>query len=216
MQKKTVKFNRRKHKRDPWITFGILRSVNKKNQLYRTLKQTKINLEIYETRKQRFNQYKNTLRKTIKEAKKKYFSNQFGRYEGNSKKTWQTIDNALHKKSRKTIPDAISINAKLSTNKQEIANEFKSILQLSVQTIKFQLLINTSYKSYLSTQTVSTFNFKLIDNTTTMRYLSNLNISHSCGHDNLSTVTLKYIANEIYECINYSNYKPIYYHRYIP
>ena len=44
MQKKTVKFNRRKHKRDPWITFGILRSVNKKNQLYRTLKQTKINL----------------------------------------------------------------------------------------------------------------------------------------------------------------------------
>ena len=79
MQKKTVKFNRRKHKRDPWITFGILRSVNKKNQLYRTLKQTKMNLEIYETRKQRFNQYKNTLRKTIKEAKKKYFSNQFGR-----------------------------------------------------------------------------------------------------------------------------------------
>ena len=57
MQKKTVKFNRRKHKRDPWITFGILRSVNKKNQLYRTLKQTKMNLEIYETRKQRFNQF---------------------------------------------------------------------------------------------------------------------------------------------------------------
>ena len=38
MQKKTVKFNRRKHKRDPGIIFGILRSVNKKNQLYRTLK----------------------------------------------------------------------------------------------------------------------------------------------------------------------------------
>ena len=72
MQKKTVKFNRRKDKRDPWITFSILRSVNKKNQLYRTLK-TKMNLEIYEIRKQRFNQYKNTLRKTIKEAKKKVF-----------------------------------------------------------------------------------------------------------------------------------------------
>ena len=68
MQKKTVKFNRRKHKRDPWITFGILRSVNKKNQLYRTLKQTKINLEIYEKRKQRFNQYKNKLRKTMRRS----------------------------------------------------------------------------------------------------------------------------------------------------
>ena len=38
------------------------------------IKQTKMNLEIYEIRKQRFNQYKNALRKTIKEAKKKYFS----------------------------------------------------------------------------------------------------------------------------------------------
>ena len=200
MQKKTVKFNRRKHKRDPWITFGILRSVNKKNQLYRTLKQTKMNLEIYETRKQRFNQYKNTLRKTIKEAKKKYFSNQFGRYEGNGKKTWQTIDNALHRKSRKTIPDAISINAKLSTNKQEIANEFNKYFATICANNQIPTT-NTSYKSYLSTQTESTFNFKLIDNTTTMRYLSNLNLSHSCGHDNLSTVTLKYIANEISECL---------------
>ena len=34
-----------------------------------------------------------------------------------------------------------------------------------------------------------------------MRYLSNLNPSHSYGHDNLSTVPLKYIANEISECL---------------
>ena len=208
MQKKTVKFNRRKHKRDPWITFGILRSVNKKNQLYRTLKQTKMNLEIYEIRKQRFNQHKNTLRKTIKEAKKKYFSNQFGRYEGNGKKTWQTIDNALHRKSRKTIPDAISVNTRLNTNKQEIANEFNKYSATICANNQIPTT-NTSYKSYLTTQTVSTFNFKLIDNATTMRYLSNLNPSHSCGHDNLSTVTLKYIANEISECLTLIINQPI-------
>ena len=34
-----------------------------------------------------------------------------------------------------------------------------------------------------------------------MRYLSNLNLSHSFGHDNLSTVILKYIANKISECL---------------
>ena len=79
---------------------------------------------IYETRKHRFNQYKNTLRKTITEAKKRYCFNQFGRHEGNGKKTWKTIDNALHRKSRKAIPGAISVKTKLSTNIQEVANEF--------------------------------------------------------------------------------------------
>ena len=81
MDKKTVKFNRRKHKRDPWITFGILRSVNKK-KLYKCLKLNKSDSTIFGERKQWFNQYKNTLRKTITQAKQLYFSNQFTKHEG--------------------------------------------------------------------------------------------------------------------------------------
>ena len=159
-----------------------------------------MNSAIYETRKHRFNQYKNTLRKTITEAKKRYFSNRFGRYEGNGKKTWKTIDNALHRKSRKAIADAISVNTKLSTNKQGIANEFNKYFA-TICANNHTPTTNRSYKSYLKTRPRSTFNFKLIDNTTTLRYLSNLNLSHSCGHDNLSTVILKYIAKEITECL---------------
>ena len=34
-----------------------------------------------------------------------------------------------------------------------------------------------------------------------MHHLSKLTASHSCGHDNLSAITLKSIANEICECI---------------
>ena len=88
----------------------------------------------------------------------------------------------------------------MNTNKQEIANEFNKYFATICANNQI-LTTNTSYKSYLTTQTVSTFNFKLIDNATTMPSLSNLNPSHSCGHDNLSTVTLKYIANEISECL---------------
>ena len=47
----------------------------------------------------------------------------------------------------------------------------------------------------------STFNFDLIDSATTMHYLSKLTPSHSCGHDNLSAITLKCIANEICKCL---------------
>ena len=71
------------------------------------------------------------------------------------------------------------------------------LISCTCRVVFLKLVYCIGDKSYLTTQTVSTFNFKLIDNATTMRYLSNLNPSHSCGHDNLSTVTLKYIANEI-------------------
>ena len=116
-----MKFNRRRHKRDTRITFGILRSVNKKNKLYKCLTQTKSDSTLFEERKQRFNQYKNTLRKTIAQAKKLYYSNQFTRHVGNGHKTWHTIDSALHRKPLKSTPDAISIHvdSKLCTNKKK-------------------------------------------------------------------------------------------------
>ena len=60
-------------------------------KLYKCLKQTKSDSTILEERKQRFNRYKNTLRKTITQTKKLYYSNQFARHVGNGQKTWQTI-----------------------------------------------------------------------------------------------------------------------------
>ena len=67
------------------------------------------------------------------------------------KKTWKTIDNALYRKPRKAIPDAISVNTKLSTNKQEIANEFNKYLA-TICANNHTPTTNRSYKSYLRTR----------------------------------------------------------------
>ena len=37
LTKNEVKFNRTKHTRDPWMTYGILNSVNRKNLVYKEL-----------------------------------------------------------------------------------------------------------------------------------------------------------------------------------
>ena len=50
---------------------------------------------------------KNTLRRLINQAKKLYFSSQFIEQRGNGRKTWQTIDNALHKKSNRPISQTV-------------------------------------------------------------------------------------------------------------
>ena len=51
------------------------------------------------TIKQEFNVYKNMLCRLINQAKNIYLSTQFEKKNrGDGKKTWQTIDNALHRK----------------------------------------------------------------------------------------------------------------------
>ena len=48
---KIVKFNKKKHKRDPWITYGILKSVNQKNLLFKRMKKTNVESPLYDDRK---------------------------------------------------------------------------------------------------------------------------------------------------------------------
>ena len=46
-----VRFNVKKHKKTPWITTGILNSINRRNKLYKVLKQTKTDAISYATKK---------------------------------------------------------------------------------------------------------------------------------------------------------------------
>ena len=62
----TVKSNTvKKHKKNPWITVGILKSINQGNKLYKKFKLTRIDLIIYVAKKTIFNRFRNTLKKTI-------------------------------------------------------------------------------------------------------------------------------------------------------
>ena len=121
---------------------------------------------------------------------------------GNGQKTWQTIDNALNKKPKKSTPDTISMDSKLCTNKKEIANQFNNYFPTICAKNKIPD-INKNFTSYLNTPIESTFHFDHIDDATTMHYLSKLTPAHSCGHDNLSAIALKCIANEICECLTF-------------
>ena len=121
---KIVKFNKKKHKRDPWITYGILKTVNQKNLLFKRMKKTNVELPLYDDRKQQFNSYKNLLRRLINQAKTLYYGTKFNRHRGNGKKTWRTLDNALHRKTKRTTPDAMLIKEEICTNKTDIADAF--------------------------------------------------------------------------------------------
>ena len=75
--KKTVKFNKKKHKKSKWMTYGILNFINKKDRLYKLILKTVVNSDKYAALKATFKQYRETLRRSIKEPKKYTITERF-------------------------------------------------------------------------------------------------------------------------------------------
>ena len=70
---KSVRYQKRKHKKSKWMTTGILNSINTKDGLYKTLLKTGTNNDDYRVAKANFKRYRDILRNSIKRAKMLYY-----------------------------------------------------------------------------------------------------------------------------------------------
>ena len=108
---KQVKFDKKKHKKSPWITKGILKSLDCRDKLYRSFKQCRVGTEVYNTLKTNLHTFKTILKRSISSAKKVYYNNVFNQYKFKIKKTWGTIKDILNKKNNTSAsPDSLNIN----------------------------------------------------------------------------------------------------------
>ena len=62
---KVKKINKRKHKREKWMTDELLKLVVRKNELYVEWKTTTVNDPLFEQRKRNFRTYNNTNKKNL-------------------------------------------------------------------------------------------------------------------------------------------------------
>ena len=90
---KTVKPSRRRVPLKPWISPGILCSINRKNKLYKKYLQT--NSDKHE---KAYQKYRNFLTNVLREAKRLYFQNYFKACKGSSKETWKLLREATNSK----------------------------------------------------------------------------------------------------------------------
>ncbi len=199
MPTKVVKFNKKKHKRNPWITFGIIQSINQRNKIYKKLKQTNVESNAYHMQKLTFNHYKNTLRKTIARAKKSYFNNLFDRYKHDLKKTWSIISETLNKSKRSLIPESMTINGADCCNIDIIVNQFNTFFSTITEqnNVNLDTHEESSFSDYLTENIQSNFQFSIITDDMTKNIISNMKDSHSRGHDGINTELLKLIRSDI-------------------
>ena len=117
--------SKRNRKANPWITDGLIISIAHKEALYddwddsRTEDEPEGNPQL----KQKYKDYRRTLKHTINAAKAKYYGIKINQNMGNLKKTWALV-NELRGKRKSGIKPPFIINNQRIINRRVIANEF--------------------------------------------------------------------------------------------
>ena len=122
---KRVKFNGRKHKKTSWITIGLIKSINFRDKLYRQLKLSNDQTELYQSVKQNLKTYNLILKQAIKNAKCNYYITRFNKYKNDAKSMWAEINCLLNKqKNSNSLPEKFNINGVTESNLSVIVEKF--------------------------------------------------------------------------------------------
>ena len=150
------KQSKRNRLSNPWITNGIIASVQRKSYFYEQWKKScsKENKRGNESLYSRYKKYRLELRKVIKCAKKDYYCKKFDKVKGNIKKTWELI-NELRGKSKSNFKASFVINGKIVEDRREIAKEFNIFFSSTAKKLNSKV-----YSSTLPNNERFTHNFK--------------------------------------------------------
>ena len=190
---KRVKVNKYKHKLSPWITLGIIKSIEFRDQLYKQLKSTPTESYEYDRIKHNLKLYNGYLSHCIRCAKKDFYTREFDKYKNDIRKTWDTLKLVINKTKPKTqFPNHFLINNRIVTETASIADEFNKYFTEIGSNLAST--INTSnkpsFKSYLNKPCSSSFNFEYTTPEGVGKVISNLKPKNSSGHDNISSKLL--------------------------
>ena len=193
LPKKIVKFDKRKHKKAKWMSNGLLKSINTKDRLYKKLIKTDIEDPQYVTLKNEFTNFKNTLRRSINEAKRLYYMRTFALYKNDVKQTWSVIKDTLQRKLHSSPSSKFILNNNTITDLDEIATEFNKYFinigrSLSDQIQSIHSSLDDLPKQHKPT---SIFSFNPVNEECIAKYIKKLKNKSSYGYDNISNKLIK-------------------------
>ena len=198
---KVKKFNKRRDKKEPWMTNKLLLMVNHKNELYVDWKRSAKHSENYNGKKVNFKTYEKIVDNEIVQAKKIYYSNVFHMYKSSMKKTWQIINETLsRKKVDNMLPDTFIKNGNELSDPKEIANAFNEYFSKIGSNLASNINCTEdgqSYKVYLQNPTLKKFAFKKVNDNKVLSIINKLKNKKSRGADNISNQLLKTIKQEL-------------------
>ena len=201
---KSVKFNKYKHKKNKWISKGIIKSIEIKDKLYKLMIQHTIDdVEAHQYIKNTFNIYKNMLKKLIRQAKRLYYIATFARFKHNIKQTWKIIKETLNRSKRDALPNRFLVGEQYIDDPKEIANAFNSYFINIGPSVASHIVTDVSYKDYLSENHTTTIKMKFVKEEAVDSIINKLKNKTSRGIDGISNQILKIAKAELLRPITF-------------
>ena len=201
---KSVKFNKYKHKKNKWISKGIIKSIEIKDKLYKLMIQHTIDdVEAHQYIKNTFNIYRNMLKKLIRQAKRLYYIATFARFKHNIKQTWKIIKETLNRSKRDALPNRFLVGEQYIDDPKEIANAFNSYFINIGPSVASHIVTDVSYKDYLSENHTTTIKMKFVKEEAVDSIINKLKNKTSRGIDGISNQILKIAKAELLRPITF-------------
>lgn len=190
---KVSKIKNNMRKRKCWITNGIVKSIEKRDELFRQTQLEPLN----ENLKNQYVVYRNKLTSLIKKTKISYFKSKINQNKTCTKKLWFTVKEMCNSSNPQTnISKIYNENNTIITDKLDICNIFNNIFSNMGENMAKKIKKNNNYKEKKKININSMF---LVPTTPdeVRECILRLKPNKSPGIDGIKSSTLKHIAAEI-------------------
>lgn len=178
----------------PWISKGLLRSIKKKNKLYKQFLYSPNpgNESIYKV-------YKNKLTHSIRVAKRLYYDKKLADNKSNIKETWKILNSIINKKNPKSkLNSVFNYDGKEVLDPVEIANRFCNYFSSLGPNLAKKIPATTVVpKSFLSGEFLNSIFLDAVTENEIIEITTGFQSGKAIGYDKISMSVIKLSINFI-------------------
>ena len=191
---KKITANRKTCPQQPWMTKGLLKSINMKNNLYKKYlsSPTGENLSKFKT-------YRNKLNTLIRKGKREYYHNKFESTKSNIRQTWKTINEIIGRNKAKNHQNAFKTDSgNIVTEPGNIADCFNNFfVEIGPNLASNIQHSGKDFYEYLDEPTQKSLFMKPVVADEVLKIISKFDQNKSPGHDGIGNLIVKKVAQSI-------------------